>query len=178
MIIHNMWIYSHRVSKTRTHLNLVDVGSSTVNMATVNSAVGTVDVSRSIKRRVESTLLPHDRITIVVSDRHADRRGVDVTVAPDEEGAEDGLGDEVEDTVEDGFRVGRDDVATLAETPGDGVQDPEEGCQGATVGEALADFGAVAGGVAASFPDELVEDVEEGNAAWSGLVVVCGIYCM
>jgi hypothetical protein len=45
-------------------------------------------------------------------------------VAPDEESAEDGLGEEIEDTVEDGFRVGRNNVATFAKTPGDWVEAP------------------------------------------------------
>jgi hypothetical protein len=45
-------------------------------------------------------------------------------VAPDEESTEDGLGEEIEDTVKDGLRVGRDNVATLAKTPSDWVEAP------------------------------------------------------
>lgn len=51
---------------------------------------------------------------------------VDVAVTPEEEGAEDGLGQDIQDTVEDGFRVRSDDVSTLTETPGDGVEEPQE----------------------------------------------------
>ena len=60
----------------------------------------------------------------VVVDVDAKLLRSDVTVAPDEESTEAGLGDEVKDGVEDGLGVGRDDVATLAETPGNGVEDP------------------------------------------------------
>lgn len=108
----------------------------------------------------------HNRITIVIADSHTDRCRVDIAVAPNEKSTENRLSDEVEDAVEDGLRVGRDDVATLAETPGNGVQEPQECGQGAAVCEALANFGAVAGRVTASFPDELVKDVEQSDAAW------------
>jgi hypothetical protein len=40
---------------------------------------------------------------------------------------EDGFSDDVEYTVEVHFRVGSDDVCTVTETPGDGVQGPDEG---------------------------------------------------
>jgi hypothetical protein len=39
---------------------------------------------------------------------------------------EDWLGEDIEDTVEDHLRVGGDDVTTIGETPGDGVEEPEE----------------------------------------------------
>ena len=40
---------------------------------------------------------------------------------------EDGLGEDVKDTVEDHLRVGSNDVSTIGETPGDGVEEPKEG---------------------------------------------------
>lgn len=40
---------------------------------------------------------------------------------------EDGLGENIEDTVEDHLRVGGNDISTIGETPGDGVEEPEEG---------------------------------------------------
>ena len=110
-------------------------------------------------------LLMNNRIAIVVPDCHANRRRVDVAVTEDEKSTEAGLRDEVEDTVEDGFGVGRDDVATFAETPGYGVQNPEECGKRATHHEAAAYIAAVARGVLAGFPDEHVEDVEHCNAA-------------
>jgi hypothetical protein len=69
-------------------------------------------------------LLVDDRITIVVLDGKSKTGRVDVLVTPEEEGTEDRLGQEVEDTVEDSLRVGRNEVGTLAYTPGDGVDDP------------------------------------------------------
>ena len=56
----------------------------------------------------------------------ADQNWVDVAVAEEEDGAEDWLGKDVEDTVEDSFRVWRNDIATLAETPSDRIHEPEE----------------------------------------------------
>ena len=47
----------------------------------------------------------------------------------------DGLGEHVEDTVEDHLRVGRDDVSTVGETPGNGVKEPEEGQDDGGFGE-------------------------------------------
>jgi hypothetical protein len=49
-------------------------------------------------------------------------------VPPDEERTEDGLGQEIQDTIEHGFRVGRDEVASLADAPCNWVQDPCEMC--------------------------------------------------
>lgn len=40
---------------------------------------------------------------------------------------EDGLGEDIEDTVEDHLRVGGNDISTIGETPGDGVEEPKEG---------------------------------------------------
>jgi len=60
----------------------------------------------------------------VVAGVKAQSLGSDVPVAEDEEGTEDWLSAEIEDSVEDGFGVGSDHVATLAETPGDWVQTP------------------------------------------------------
>ena len=136
--------------------------------------INAVRVYRSIKRRVNAvivrrTLLVNNRITVIIPDGHTDRCRVDVAVTPDEESTKTGLSNEVKDTVEDSLRVGRNDVATLAETPGNGVQDPEQCGQGTAVGEALADFGAIASSVAAGFPDELVDDIEEGDAAYDML---------
>lgn len=47
----------------------------------------------------------------------------------------DGLGEHVKDTVEDHLGVGRDDVSTVGETPGNGVKEPEEGQDDGGFGE-------------------------------------------
>lgn len=48
------------------------------------------------------------------------------TVLPEQDGAEDGLGEDVEDAVEDGLGIRMDDVPALAQTPRNGVQEPDE----------------------------------------------------
>ena len=101
----------------------------------------------------------------VIGDGKTEAGGVDVAVAPDQQSAENRLGKQVEDTVEVSLAVGRDDIATLAETPSKRVQDPENGSEGAASEEGLADVAAEDLGAAASFPDENIQDVEEGDAA-------------
>lgn len=63
---------------------------------------------------------------IVVTNVEAQPGRVDVAVTPEEEGAKDGLGQDIQDPVEDGFRVRSDDISTLTETPGDRVEEPQE----------------------------------------------------
>lgn len=139
-------------------------------------------INRSIERGLDAavlraalstTLLLEVVVILVVHDSHADVGRIDVAMAPEKESTEARLSDEVKDAVEDGLRVGRDDIATLAETPGNGVQNPQEGGQGPTVQEALGNLRAVAGGVATSFPDELVDDVEKSKASCARLAIAC-----
>lgn len=47
-------------------------------------------------------------------------------VAVDKSNAEDWLGEEIQHTIEDGFIIGCDDVAALAESPGDGIEEPDD----------------------------------------------------
>jgi hypothetical protein len=106
-----------------------------------------------------------DVLLRVVVDVQTKRGGVDAAVAPDEQSAEDRLGKDVEHAVESSLGVGGDEVAALAHAPGDGVQGPQDGGQRATDHEGAADVAAQGVGVAARFPAEHVEDVEEGDAA-------------
>jgi hypothetical protein len=106
-----------------------------------------------------------DVLLRVVVDVQTERGGVDVAVAPDEQSAEDRLGQNVQHAVEGGLGVGRDEVGALAHAPGDGVQSPQDGGQRAADQEGAADVAAQGVGVAARFPAEHVEDVEEGDAA-------------
>ena len=115
-------------------------------------------------------LIVHDRGAdtrnlIVVANVQAEPGGIDVAVAPEEEGAEDGLGEDVEDAVEDGLGVRGDDVAALAETPGDRVQEPQEDGPAAADQEGARDVVAERGGVLARHPGHLPRDEEEGHAA-------------
>lgn len=101
-----------------------------------------------------------------VANVHAEGSRVDVAVAPDEESTEDGLSAEVENTVENGFRVGGDNVATFAETPRNWVETPEEEGPATTEEEALANVGVDAVSVLTTFDDE---DVAWGNCVSGGL---------
>ena len=123
------------------------------------------------------------RVDARVADVEAETGDVDVAVAPDEEGAEDGLGHDVEDAVEDSLGVGGDDVAALGQAPGDRVQEPQENGPHAADEVDLGDVGAEGAGVGAAFEDDLgfvrmgkgglgvvgklysPGDEEEGNAA-------------
>ena len=54
-------------------------------------------------------------------------------MAPQKQSAEHWLRKQVQDSVEDRLRVWWDYIATLADTPGDWVEDPEEGREGTAV---------------------------------------------
>ena len=58
---------------------------------------------------------------IVVSDSEADVCGLDATMAHDEESTEYGLGDDVQNAVEDSLGIGVDHVSAFTETPGNWV---------------------------------------------------------
>lgn len=131
--------------------------------------VGTINAIRRVQRCIEGcprlTLFADNRISVVVLDRHTNRGRVDVAVAENEESTEDGLSDAIEDTVKDCLRVRGDDVTTFTKAPGDRIQSPQESGKGTAKYEASAYFRAIAAGVAASFPDQLIKYVEESNAA-------------
>lgn len=75
------------------------------------------------------------------------------------------FGEDVEDTVEDGLRVGVNDVATLGQTPGNGVEEPEEDGEDTTLEEGRLDGSTQSIGVAATVDNKLVDDKEEGEHA-------------
>lgn len=47
-------------------------------------------------------------------------------MAPKEQESEDWLGNQVENAVEDGFRVGMDDIATLGDSPSNRIEKPDK----------------------------------------------------
>jgi hypothetical protein len=51
-------------------------------------------------------------------------------MAEEEKSTEDSLGQNVKNTVEDSLRIRRDDIATLAKTPGNRVDEPKEDSPG------------------------------------------------
>lgn len=69
--------------------------------------------------------------------RELERGEVELGEHEEVDEAEDGLGEDVKDTVEDHLRVGRDVRRAVGETPGDGVEEPENGQDGSRDGEAL-----------------------------------------
>jgi len=127
-----------------------------------NTVVG---VGVNVRSRSADLVLNRGVLLVVVVDVETKTGRVDATVAPDEKSTEDRLGDQVEDTVEDSFRIGGDNIATLADTPGDRVEDPEKSGERAAHGEAAADILAENIGVTATFPDENPDNVKESNAA-------------
>jgi len=106
-----------------------------------------------------------NRIAIVVPDVKAKTSRVNVLVAPQEESAENRLGQEVKYTVEYGLTVGRDDVSALGDTPSNWVQEPEEGSQTSAHEEAPLNIAAELPGVQSGFPSKVVDDVEERSTA-------------
>lgn len=106
-----------------------------------------------------------DRILIVVADVEPKVSRIDVAVAEDEKGTEDWLGEKVEDTIEDGLGVRGNDVAALTDTPGDGIEDPENKGEGTAHEEGTACLRAKARGVDAGLESKMVNDVEERDAA-------------
>ena len=86
-------------------------------------------------------------------------------MAPEEESAEDGLGENVKDTVEDSFRVRCDDVATLAHAPRNGIDAPKTDDPDSAHGVELINICAECGSVAATVEDNRAGNDEEGNDA-------------
>jgi len=84
-------------------------------------------------------------------------------MAEEEQCTKDRFCDEIEDTVEDSFRVRRDDITSLTDTPGDGVEDPDDGCQATARDKDLANILTDVVGVLAGFPGELVDDVNKSD---------------
>ena len=137
-------------------LDLVGVVAVAVGVAGV-SMVDTVALR-------DSLVLLHDILLVVVVDVDTETSWVDVLVAKDEKSTENWLGEQIKDTVEDGLAVGRDDIATLAETPGDWVQEPKDRGEGTAKEENLANVRTKGGGVTTSLPDKDPENVEKCNA--------------
>lgn len=86
-------------------------------------------------------------------------------MSEEEKKSETGLGEDVEDTVEDSLRVGVNDVSTLRQTPGNRVEEPEEDGQNTALEEGRLDGSTQSICVAATVDNELVDDKEEGEHA-------------
>lgn len=104
-------------------------------------------------------------VIIVVANMEAKSSRIDFAVTPEKKSTEDGFSQDIEDAVEDGFRVWSDDVATLAEAPSDGIQEPEEDSPNAADEVGPGDVGAKTYSVLASGEGDSPRDPEEGDAA-------------
>jgi hypothetical protein len=104
---------------------------------------------------------------IDISDAESKTGRINVAMAPKKEGAKHRLGKEVENAIEDGLRVRSNDIASLADAPGNGVENPENSCQRTTCEECSANVRANVVRVNSSFPSKLVDDVNQSSAALS-----------
>ena len=104
-------------------------------------------------------------VLIIIADVKTEASWVDVAMAPQEESTEDWLGEDVEDTVEGGLGVWRDDVSTLRQSPCDGVEEPKEDGPDTADQVCPGDIGAEGGGVLASRPGHGPCDEEERNTS-------------
>ena len=90
---------------------------------------------------------------------------LNIPVAPEEESAEYRLSHDIQNTIEDSFRVRRDNVTALRKSPGDGVQEPKEDGPDTANQVYFGDVWAKGSGVLARGPGDGPGDPEEGNAA-------------
>lgn len=80
---------------------------------------------------------------------------------------EDGLSEDIEDTVEDHLGIGVDDSTTVRKSPSDRVEEPEEGEDGGGGGEGLLVCGTESTGGDSGRAEEDPENVEEGKVTCS-----------
>ena len=138
----------------------LDGGGGRGTVGTVGDAIGAVGV-------VTTGLLPNlpRGHVLVILDVETEIGGGDAAVSEQQDGAEDRLGEDVEDTIKDGLAVRGDDVSALSQTPGDGVQEPQEDGEDTAAEERPADLRAESGSVSAGDEDQDIHDVEEGEAS-------------
>lgn len=87
------------------------------------------------------------------------------TVTPEQESAEDRLGQNVQNSVEHSLGVGRDDVTTLGESPGNRVEEPEEGGPRTDGDVGSRDISANGSCVLTASPDECPDDPKESDTS-------------
>ena len=91
----------------------------------------------------------HGGILVVIPDVQPEPGRVDIAVTPEQQRTKERFGEEIQDAVEDGLGIGRDDVAALADAPRDRVQEPEEDGEAAAGEIHPRDVGSQRGGVLA-----------------------------
>lgn len=81
-------------------------------------------------------------------------------MTPEEKSTKHWLGENIQDTIEDGFTIRCDDITTFRKTPGNGVEEPKEDCEDTADHIRTADIGTESVGVAAAEEDEDVHNVQ------------------
>ena len=141
-------VSSHRLNQRKSNnicldgrlagMSSSDTSGTTCSVVTSDGWVGSAGSCRvavtvchpivivSGRRVTETSLLMSNDTLIVVADVETESSRVDFAVTQEEQSAEDWLSHDVENTVEDSFRIRGDDVATFAKTPGDWVDKPKE----------------------------------------------------
>lgn len=104
---------------------------------------------------------------IIIADADTKSGGVNVTVPPKKKSTEDRLGTDVENTIEDSFRIWRDNVAALGETPSNWIQEPEENSPDTADSVGLGNVIAKWSRVSASDDGDRVGNPQEGDATES-----------
>ena len=86
-------------------------------------------------------------------------------MAPDQESTKDWFGQDIQNAVEDSFRVGCDDISTLGKSPGDGVEEPEESSPSTDSDVSSRNIRANGSCVLAAGPNEGPSHPEKGEAS-------------
>ncbi|KAI6765677.1 hypothetical protein HG530_006747 [Fusarium avenaceum] len=129
---------------------------SSRNISTTGSAGGASGTIPSALGLHDRTIRVDALINIPNTESKTGR--VNVAMTPKKQGTKHGLGKDVQNAVEDGFRVGRNKIASLADTPGNGVENPENSCQRATCEECSANIRSNVVCVDSSLPSKLEDD--------------------
>lgn len=101
---------------------------------------------------------------INVANAKAKTSRIDVSVSPEKQGSKDRLCDEIKNAVEDSLGVRSDQIATFTDAPGDGIENPDNGCKGTAHDKGSTDIRANMLSMQTSFPSENINDVCEGSA--------------
>lgn len=126
------------------------------------SAVDAAEENGIILVTIDTSRIPlrtgNGWVFVVLANVKTQPARIDVAVAPDHNGAECYLGEDVEHTVENTFRIGVNDVATFREAPRNWVEEPQETRESTAHEEDAANILALDECVTSSFPKELVKD--------------------
>jgi hypothetical protein len=104
-------------------------------------------------------------IIVIVANVKAKNGWVNVAVTPEEQETEDWLGEDVKNTVESGFGIRVDDIATLGKTPGNWVEEPQENGPDTTEQESAMHIGAEKKSVLTCNPEDVPCNTKKSNHA-------------